>query len=253
MICENCKNDHNGEYTTGRFCSMKCSKSFATKFDIKKNIIINCKKCNIEIEVDKRSPKKGTLCFGCKSKPNSKLVIKNMFYSTCYICNEKFIGKRKYCSSECRKIFFQSEEYCLLLKKPKGDSSKMGGIREGGGRSKSIEYFSPIAGKIRLNKDEIEVAKLFDKLELNWKRNWDYFKYIDLYGTERKFYPDFYLIDYNLYVEYKGWIVEKMIHKMNDAIARNDFKLLIIVSERFKEYGSLLNDIKNDPGKYLKF
>jgi ribosomal protein S16 len=31
MNCENCNNEHNGSYGSGRFCSIKCSKSFSTK------------------------------------------------------------------------------------------------------------------------------------------------------------------------------------------------------------------------------
>lgn len=31
MICENCGNDHTGEFGSRRFCSLKCSRSFSTK------------------------------------------------------------------------------------------------------------------------------------------------------------------------------------------------------------------------------
>jgi len=31
MKCENCEIEHNGEYGSGRFCSIKCAKSFSTK------------------------------------------------------------------------------------------------------------------------------------------------------------------------------------------------------------------------------
>ncbi|MBN2837760.1 MAG: hypothetical protein JXM74_03310, partial [Fusobacteriaceae bacterium] len=31
MICENCKREHDGSYGSGRFCSQKCSRGFATK------------------------------------------------------------------------------------------------------------------------------------------------------------------------------------------------------------------------------
>ncbi len=31
MICENCKNKHDGNYGSGRFCSSKCARSFSTK------------------------------------------------------------------------------------------------------------------------------------------------------------------------------------------------------------------------------
>lgn len=31
MKCENCNNDHNGTYGSGRFCSTKCARGFSTK------------------------------------------------------------------------------------------------------------------------------------------------------------------------------------------------------------------------------
>ena len=31
MKCENCECKHSGEYGSGRFCSTKCSRGFATK------------------------------------------------------------------------------------------------------------------------------------------------------------------------------------------------------------------------------
>lgn len=32
MNCENCEQEHDGTFATGRFCSLKCSRSFATKY-----------------------------------------------------------------------------------------------------------------------------------------------------------------------------------------------------------------------------
>ena len=30
-ICENCEQEHSGEYGSGRFCSTKCARGFSTK------------------------------------------------------------------------------------------------------------------------------------------------------------------------------------------------------------------------------
>jgi hypothetical protein len=70
MICENCKTNHSGDYGSGRFCSLKCSKSFSTKSKRKEindkvsetlkeklkqrkknNIFLECKNCKKEFEV----------------------------------------------------------------------------------------------------------------------------------------------------------------------------------------------------------
>lgn len=55
-ICENCGNEHDGEYGSGRFCSTKCSRGFSTKAkrkEINKKVsiklkgpIYNCINCN---------------------------------------------------------------------------------------------------------------------------------------------------------------------------------------------------------------
>ena len=66
MICENCLNQHDGIYGSGRFCSSICSRSFSTKYKRKeinekiskkllgtgnKPIVIICKNCNNKFEV----------------------------------------------------------------------------------------------------------------------------------------------------------------------------------------------------------
>lgn len=33
MKCENCNNEHKGNYGSGRFCSKGCASSFSTKFN----------------------------------------------------------------------------------------------------------------------------------------------------------------------------------------------------------------------------
>jgi hypothetical protein len=73
------------------------------------------------------------------------------------------------------------------------------------------------------------------------------FPYTDLQGRQRKFYPDFYIEDFDLYVEYKGWVIPDMVHKMNDAKENNDFNLLIVYSncKRFSTMGITIDDVEN--------
>lgn len=73
-ICENCGTSHSGDYGSGRFCNIKCSRSFSTK---SKRIEINEKVSN-------------TL---------SKKSVKH-----CPICDSEFNTSRKtsiYCSKSC--------------------------------------------------------------------------------------------------------------------------------------------------------
>lgn len=169
----------------------------------------------------------------------------------CMICSNKFITLemigRKTCSDKCAAE--------LTASKVRGsthhvkDSSKMGGLRYNGGRNKLIEFRNINGDLMFLNADEIEVAKILDNLQLSWQRNKNGFLYIDEQKKERKFYPDFYIFDKDLFVEYKGWITPKMIHKMNDSVKRNNLKLKIIYSndKRYKNLGLNLNDLKTQP------
>lgn len=86
--CENCGNDHAGEYGSGRFCSLKCARGFATKNKRKE---INEKVKNV---------------FADKRK------IKN---EKCKNCGTNFFKKRKnreFCSNSCaRKYAWTDIEY----------------------------------------------------------------------------------------------------------------------------------------------
>ena len=84
---------------------------------------------------------------------------------------------------------------------------------------------------MKLNLEEIEVSKILDSLKLDWDRNWKFFRYLDEDVKERKFYPDFYIKDLNLFVEYKGWITDKMRNKMRNSLLLNNFNLLIVVGK----------------------
>ena len=185
-------------------------------------------------------------------KKISNSIRKYQYFETkCLICNNKFITLeivgRKTCSDKCAVE--------LTAVKVRGsshtvkDSSKMGGLRYNGGRNKLIEFRNLNGDLMLLNADEIEVAKILNNLKLNWQRNKNGFSYRDEQKKERKFYPDFYIVEKDLFIEYKGWVTPKMVHKMNDAIKRNNLKLKIIYSndKRYKNLGLNLNDLKKNP------
>jgi hypothetical protein len=89
-------------------------------------------------------------------------------------------------------------------------NSNAGGRRNGSGRGKKCWYESKIAGKVFLDSSyELEYAKYLDKININWKRNWIKFPYIDEKNKLRYYIPDFYLIDIDEYIEIKGYETEK--------------------------------------------
>lgn len=78
---------------------------------------------------------------------------------------------------------------------------------------------------------EIKLAKLLDEHNIKWDRNTVYkFPYIDMNGKNRNYYPDFYLTDYDLFVEVKGYWTTEIRHKIDDSVSRNNLNLLILES-----------------------
>lgn len=209
MNCENCGCVHDGAYGSGRFCSSKCSRSFSTKY----------KRSEINIKV-------------------SSSLKKMVQEKKCEKCGSIFKPKNT-------KIRFCSNICAGSVSKKKGENRKIGsgGLRAKGGRVKEyFEYFSKKGEIMSLNRDELEVAKILDLLELSWKRNWMGFTYKE----NRKFYPDFYIEDFNKYLEYKGWLTQRMIEKMDLSVKNNkDLDLLVCVgrNRRLNGFGIHIDDL----------
>ena len=85
------------------------------------------------------------------------------------------------------------------------DHPNGGGLREGSGRGIKTWYESPIAGKVYLRSTyELAYVKYLDENKINWKQNLQSFNYI-YEDKKRNYYPDFYLIDEDCYIEVKGF------------------------------------------------
>lgn len=81
-ICENCNKKHNGKYGSGRFCSVKCSRSFSTKAkrslineSVSKKLLNNqpkikkiCPQCLLEFEVSPSRKKQKCCSTSCATK-----------------------------------------------------------------------------------------------------------------------------------------------------------------------------------------
>lgn len=113
-----------------------------------------------------------------------------------------------------------------------------GGLRIGSGRGKKSWYESKIAGKIYVRSTyELEYVKWLDANNINWRGNKEKFSY-QWEGQTRFYYPDFYLIDEQCYVEIKGFETQK--DKMKWKFFPGNLKVL-----KYKELKELgLNVIK---------
>ena len=80
---------------------------------------------------------------------------------------------------------------------------------------------------------EVEVAKWLDTQSLKWEKSRTGFPYT-WEGKERTYYPDFYLVDLDIYIEVKGYI------RARDYEKWKSIPDLIIIKE--KEFLEILNN-----------
>jgi len=77
------------------------------------------------------------------------------------------------------------------------------------GRCKKYDYLSPIAGQIKVDGTwELKVAVYLDKLNVTWERNRKRFGYIKPNGKEGTYQPDFYVKEWDSFIEVKGYETE---------------------------------------------
>lgn len=77
------------------------------------------------------------------------------------------------------------------------------------GRCTKYQYTSPIAGKVSLDGSwELAVVNWLDENQLTWRRNKKRFSYFDVNKKKRFYTPDFYIDEWNSYLEIKGYETE---------------------------------------------
>lgn len=78
---------------------------------------------------------------------------------------------------------------------------------------------------------EVALAKKLDELGIKWVRDESMIlEYKTVRGRKRKYIPDFYLPDFKLYVEVKGYWTDAARHKMKDVVERNQVDILVLES-----------------------
>ena len=74
------------------------------------------------------------------------------------------------------------------------------------GRCPKYDYSSSIAGDIKVDGSwELAVCVYLDSINVTWKRNVDRFSYINLENTSSTYCPDFWVDEWDSYIEVKGY------------------------------------------------
>ena len=264
FLCNICGKSFNSYQSLGAHCVSHtkrnlvsceiCNKRFG-KAQIENHLIIckenfykknYCKQCNIEIN------KNNIFCSKSCSNIFRKPTAEHKLRTSLAMCGRQYNKslyepkKCKYCEKDIAPIEgIKTPTFC----KPKCNESlkhlsyalsnslkgKTGGYREGGGRGKGEK----IDGVWFDSTWEIKLARRLTDLQIKWSRDYKNHKfvYFDENGKKRKYYPDFYLDDFNAYIEVKGYWTSQTKHKMEQVKINNPgIKIIILES---------LEDIQN--------
>jgi len=104
---------------------------------------------------------------------------------------------------------------------------KTGGYRVKGGNSQhKSQYYNNVWMQ---SSWEVKMAERLDFLKINWNRNSQIFlKWVDDQNIEHKYYPDFYLNDYDIYLEIKGYMTENNKIKMQKVLEQHKINLIML-------------------------
>lgn len=201
MNCEKCKKEIDGTFGSGRFCCRSCANSKRMEDTTKKKISQKLKGRRIGSSV--------YTFRGYEDRP-------------CEICKNKFNIKkskpRRTCSQECH--------FKLLSKTTKG---VCGGYRKNSVRGKSINYKTKNGGIVHLQSTyEERVAIELDKNNIQWQRP-SPLDYINRKGENKRYFADFYLIDYEVYLDPKNsFLILTDTEKIEMCAKQNNVKIFIL-------------------------
>jgi hypothetical protein len=184
IICPKCNTefDNYSKYGLKKFCTRKCANSRGPRTEEFKQIVR-------EKQTGKKMPLSGIIK---AILTKGQTVHKQSSVNTiCVVCNNDTGSKyRKTCSTNCYRL------NCKL------NSQKHPNC--GGQKHTNRSKISNINGDIFVTESSFE-RRLAESLNTNniiWMRP-SYFWYVDNNGRKRRYYPDFYLPEYNIYLDPK--------------------------------------------------
>jgi len=194
MKCENCNNEHDGSYGSGRFCSIKCARGFSTKNKRKEINEKVSKKMQGNIPWNKGQVFVSKVESICKWDNCNNIVVN--------YCTSK--DHKKFCSKEClakwqkkylKYMKFNGKTWSDIHK----ESYKNGNNYVCGGRTK-WHTVKTSNGTIKVQGTyEVRACKILDEMKkLKNINNWEYTKdKISYVGIDNKEHT--YLLDFKVY------------------------------------------------------
>lgn len=140
-------------------------------------------------------------------------------------CSEamKLLSKSGKLGGCCSSDYLGSEQH-------RQSSARGGGYKEKAGGSIGSYAIDSFGNEVYLQSSyEIRCSEILNELEIRWVRP-KYLEYI-LEGKTKKYYPDFYLFDVDVYLDPKNDYLIKLHNDKIEAVRRDNNILLFIISE----------------------
>lgn len=185
-VCATCNTALEYSRRSNKFCSKSCSAIFNNNARNLAGWKQSEKQKTKASEVGKRNASRLNI------KPPQKLFC-NIYYISCRICNKISIVS----SARKHRTTCQNED-CIV-------QAKVGERDYINGRRKPVWFFNPYENKeVLLDSSwEVVIAKLLIEKNIKWIRP-SFIKWVDSNNKTRRYYPDFYLVDYGVYLDPKN-------------------------------------------------
>jgi hypothetical protein len=108
---------------------------------------------------------------------------------------------------------------------------KTGGYKPNAGHSKKFQAFDSFGNKVCLQSTyELQCAQILDQLKIKWIRP----KFLPYGG--KKYYPDFYLVDHDVYLDPKNsYLIKKDASKIQAASVENNVRIVVLHQDQINE------------------
>jgi hypothetical protein len=194
---------------------LNCSKVFSVR-DLKKSSNFCCRGCcsSFKWKEFKKTEKYSEFQKKVSEKSKLSASLKPKKKYKCVICDSNFFTRKKTCSKEC---------HAKLVSINSSSNPNCGG---------ETNYKRYIYNDILMDSSwEVDLAKWLDSQNIKWIRDKKvYFTWKDSTGKTKRYHPDFYLTDLDIYLDPKNkFLMEKDKEKLD--FVRKEYKVTILAGK----------------------